>query len=202
MKFDNSFDISLPPGEAWPILLDIERIAPCVPGATLREIVDKKSFKGAVSVRLGPVNLTFEGEAMFEVIDKNTHTAKIKAHGRDSNGRGGANVAVVFLVKPRNGGSTVLINTDLNLSGSIAQYGRGVGMIQSVASQLINQFANALENQIVSDTNFRVAKVYSHPTAHLKTPGPSAEGQQKISGYRLIFAALGSWLKEIFIKRH
>ena len=63
MKFDNSFEVSLPPPEAWTVLMDVERIAPCMPGASLTEVVDDRSFKGTVSVRLGPVALTFEGEA-------------------------------------------------------------------------------------------------------------------------------------------
>ena len=151
MKFDNSFDVSLPPAEAWTVLMDVERIAPCMPGATLTEVVDDKNFKGTVSVRLGPVALTFEGEAGFEDIDAAAHTAVVKAQGRDPKGRGGANANVTFRLEPSEAGSKVLIETDLTLSGSVAQYGRGVGMIQSVASQLIGQFAKALEAEIAQD---------------------------------------------------
>ena len=88
MKFENSFDVSLPPAEAWPVLMDVERIAPCMPGATLTELVDDKTFKGTVSVRLGPVALTFAGEASFEDVDDTAHTANVKAQGRDPKGRG------------------------------------------------------------------------------------------------------------------
>lgn len=193
MKFENSFDVSLPPAEAWPVLMDVERIAPCMPGATLIELVNDKTFKGTVSVRLGPVALTFEGNASFEDVDDTAHTANVKAQGRDPKGRGGANATVTFRLEPSDTGSKVLIETDLTLSGSVAQYGRGVGMIQSVSSQLIGQFAKALEAEIASDN-----ATEEDLTAEEATP--AAPKPQAISGFSLFFAALGSWFKGLFRK--
>ena len=77
MKFDNSFEVSLPPPEAWTVLMDVERIAPCMPGASLTEVVNDGSFRGTVSVRLGPVALTFEGEARYKHIDEAAQTASV-----------------------------------------------------------------------------------------------------------------------------
>ncbi|RZO36969.1 MAG: carbon monoxide dehydrogenase [Rhodospirillaceae bacterium] len=151
MDFDNSFEVPLPPDQAWKTLMDIERIAPCMPGAELTEIVDDKTFKGKVSVRLGPVALTFQGTATFEDIDDAVHTATVKAQGADAKGRGGANANVGFHLEPSEAGSSVKIHTDLQLSGSVAQYGRGAGMIQDLASQIIGQFANNLSKQIEAD---------------------------------------------------
>jgi len=151
MDFDNSFDVPLPPDQAWKTLMDTERIAPCMPGAELTEIVDEKTFKGKVSVRLGPVALTFQGTASFEDIDNDAHTASVKAQGADAKGRGGANANVAFHLEPSDTGSTVKIHADLLLSGSGAQYGRGAGMIQDLASQIIGQFAKNLAAQIESD---------------------------------------------------
>ncbi|CAN0531034.1 unnamed protein product, partial [Laminaria digitata] len=148
MDFDNSFDVPLPPDQAWATLMDIERIAPCMPGAELTEIVDDTTFKGKVSVRLGPVALTFQGTASFEDVDNDAHTASVKAQGADAKGRGGANANVAFHLEPSESGSTVKIHTDLQLSGSVAQYGRGAGMIQDLASQIIGQFAKNLAAQI------------------------------------------------------
>jgi carbon monoxide dehydrogenase subunit G len=193
VKFENSFDVSLPPTEAWPVLMDVERIAPCMPGATLIELVNDKTFKGTVSVRLGPVALTFEGNASFEDVDDTAHTANVKAQGRDPKGRGGANATVTFRLEPSDTGSKVLIETDLTLSGSVAQYGRGVGMIQSVSSQLIGQFAKALEAEIASDN-----ATEEDLTAEEATP--AAPKPQAISGFSLFFAALGSWFKGLFRK--
>jgi hypothetical protein len=151
MEFDNSFDVPLPPDQAWKTLMDIESIAPCMPGAELTEIVDDKTFKGKVSVRLGPVALTFQGTASFENVDDAGHTASVKAQGSDAKGRGGANANVAFHLEPADAGSTVKIHTDLQLSGSVAQYGRGAGMIQDVAGQIIGQFAKNLSAKIEAD---------------------------------------------------
>jgi len=151
VEFDNSFEVPLPPDKAWATLMDIQRIAPCMPGAQLTEMVDDRTFKGKVSVRLGPVALTFQGQASFEEIDDAAHTAKVKAQGADAKGRGGAQASVGFGLEPSGTGSKVLIHTDLQLSGSVAQYGRGAGMIQDLASQIIGQFAKNLAKQIEAD---------------------------------------------------
>ena len=141
MQFSNSFNVSLPPADAWRMLMNIPAIAPCMPGAELTEVVDPETYKGKVAVRMGPVVLAFAGTAKFEERDDTAHTARVKAQGTDSKGRGGASATASFRLEPNGSGSKVLIDTDLNLSGSVAQYGRSAGMIQTIAAQLINQFA-------------------------------------------------------------
>ena len=168
MEFDNAFEVPLPPDRAWPMLMDIQRIAPCMPGAQLTEVIDARTYKGNIAVRLGPVALTFAGTVKFEEIDNTKHTARVKAQGNDAKGRGGANAAASFRLEPTAGGSKVLVHTDLTLSGSVAQYGRGVGMIQATASQLMKQFANNLKTQIASQPS--AAAPAAAPTA----PSPSA----------------------------
>ncbi|ARP79388.1 hypothetical protein CAL12_00155 [Bordetella genomosp. 8] len=148
MQFTNNFEVSLPPDQAWPILMDIESIVPCMPGAELVEIIDDKTFKGKVAVKLGPVALSFLCNAVFEEVDNTAHTARIKASGADAKGRGNANTTIRFGLQPSAKGSKVIIDTDLTLSGAVAQYGRGVGMIQTVANQIISQFSKNLEAQI------------------------------------------------------
>jgi carbon monoxide dehydrogenase subunit G len=148
MRFSNSFEVPLPAHRAWPLLLDVRRIAPCMPGAKLTEVVDDKTYKGKVAVRLGPVALSFAGTVKFETIDAEARTARVKAQGSDVKGRGGASAVVDFALEPLEGGTKVVIATDLNLSGSVAQYGRASGMIQSVAAQLIDQFAASLRGEI------------------------------------------------------
>jgi uncharacterized protein len=152
MEFDNSFEVPLPPEEAWKVLLDIERIAPCMPGAELTEVVGKDTYKGRIGVRLGPVTLTFPGIVKFEDINEATHTARVTAQGTDAKGRGGANAASLFRLEPAGTGSKVLVHTNLTLSGSVAQYGRGVGIIQATAAQLMNQFARGLREQLAQDS--------------------------------------------------
>jgi len=148
MEFDNSFDVPLSPPQAWAVLLDIRRIAPCMPGAELTEVVDAQNYRGKIAVRLGPVALSFAGRVQLEDIDNTNYSARVKAQGNDDKGRGAANATATFRIAPTERGSRVLIHTDLMLSGAVAQYGRGVGMIQATAAQIIGQFAGNLRAQL------------------------------------------------------
>ena len=187
MRIDNSFEVPLPPGEAWKVLLDIERIAPCMPGAELTEIVDERNYKGKVSVRLGPVALAFAGQIEFEEIDDDHHKARAKAKGKDSKGRGGADATVDFKLEPAGAGSTVFVATDLNLSGSIAQYGRASGMIEGVATALIGQFADNLRVQLEGERGTPAGSA----TPILKAVRP-------ISGFSLILQGLWNAIMGLF----
>jgi uncharacterized protein len=148
VEFDNSFEVPLRPAEAWPLLMDIRRIAPCMPGAEVTEMVDDTTYKGRISVRLGPVALAFAGVIKFEELDGVNYTARVKAQGSDAKGRGAANATAAFRLEPAGSGSKVLVHTDLALSGAVAQYGRGVGIIQATAAQIMSQFAANLKAQI------------------------------------------------------
>ncbi len=148
MELDNSFEVPLRPAEAWPLLMDIRRIAPCMPGAEVTEVVDDKTYKGRIAVRLGPVALTFAGVIKFEELDGVAYKARVKAQGSDAKGRGAANATASFHLEPAGNGSKVLVHTDLALSGAVAQYGRGVGIIQATAASIMTQFAANLKAQI------------------------------------------------------
>lgn len=148
MEFDNAFEVPLPPEDAWPVLMNIPAIAPAMPGAQLTEIVDDKTYKGNIAVRLGPVALMFAGTVVFEEIDNDNRTARVRAQGNDNKGRGSAQAKATFRLEPSATGSKVLVHSDVTLSGAVAQYGRGVGMIQATAAALMNQFANNLKKQL------------------------------------------------------
>ncbi len=199
MEFDNAFDVPLPPAQAWRVLMDIERIAPCMPGAELTAKVDERTYKGKVGVRLGPVALSFAGTATFEDIDDAAQTAQVKAAGTDAKGRGGASAVVGFRLEPIEAGSRVLIHTNLTLSGSVAQYGRGAGMIQEVAAQLIRQFAGNLQALIDAEpkpepeSEAVVEAVMASPAS----PPPPAPPARPISGFALLWAALWSAIRRM-----
>src|SRR5262245_173596 len=148
MRFDNTLEVSLPPAQAWPVLLDVRRIAACIPGAELTEVVDERTYRGHVAVRFGPVALSLIGQARLDEVDDASLRARIKVQGTDPKGRGGADGAIEFRLEPAGAGTRVLIHSDIRLAGSIAQYGRGSGMIQSVAAQLVTKFGSALKAQI------------------------------------------------------
>ena len=198
MKFQNSFDVPLPPADAWKVLMDIERIAPCMPGAELTAKVDDRTYKGKVGVKLGPVALSFAGTAAFEEIDDIAHRARIKASGADQKGRGGANAVASFRVEPSASGSRVVVDTDLNLSGSVAQYGRGAGMIQEVAAQIIRQFSTALREQIAAGQLAPAAGSditgADAPVSQTR-PGPRPQAGKPISGFRLFATAIWNRLR-------
>lgn len=191
MEFDNSFEVPLPVAEAWVVLMDIERIVPCVPGAELTEVVDPDNFKGKVSVRLGPVALTFAGRAEFVERDEQGFSARVKAQGSDSKGRGGANADVTFrLVSAGDAATAVEIHTNLQLSGSVAQYGRGVGMITDVASQIIGKFADCLRDQVA---------VAESPGETAAAPPPQAAPVSVTSvGLRALWNAVVRSIKRMF----
>jgi uncharacterized protein len=187
MEFDNSFDVPLPPAKAWALLMDIPRIAPCMSGAELTEIVDQQNFKGKIAVRLGPVALTFDGRVAFEGVDDVNHTARVKAQGSDAKGRGAANATALFRIEPAAAGAKVLIHTDLTLSGAVAQYGRGAGMIQATAAQLVGQFAGNLREQLAQGDG---------AASHNASLAPSAA--KPISGLMLLVRVIWSRLAGLF----
>ncbi len=172
MEFDNSFDVPLSPAQAWAVLMDIRRIAPCMPGAALIEVIDAQNFRGKIAVRLGPVALAFAGRVQFEDIDEANHSARVKAQGSDDKGRGSANATATFRIELADIGSRVFIHTDLMLSGAVAQYGRGVGMIQATAAQIIGQFAGNLRAQLEQPPAAATPDVPSPPIVPERGPTP------------------------------
>ena len=208
MEFDNSFEVPLPPAQAWAVLMDVRRIAPCMPGAELTEVVDDTTYKGKISVRLGPVALTFAGIVKFEEIDNANFSARVKANGNDAKGRGSANAASTFKLKPAGSGSKVLVHTDLTLSGAVAQYGRGVGMIQATASALMNQFANHLKAHLAQSgaiaapdaaapASATIAAADAPPVA-ASAPPPMPAPAKPISGFSLMWTVFTNWLRGLF----
>jgi carbon monoxide dehydrogenase subunit G len=184
MEFDNSFDVPLSPAQAWAVLMDIRRIAPCMPGAALTEVIDAQNFRGKIAVRLGPVALAFAGRVQFEDVDDTNHSARVKAQGADDKGRGSANATATFRIEPADIGSRVFIHTDLMLSGAVAQYGRGVGMIQATASQIIGQFAANLRAQLERQPAAATPDVPSPPIVPERIAAPLRTTPLPASGAR------------------
>ena len=200
MKLENSFTVPCAPDRAWALLMDIERTASCMPGATLTEVVDDKTYKGDVSVRLGPVAMTFSGVVRFEEIDDGQYRALMKARGMDKKGRGGFDSTINFSVGALDDGSEVLVETDFTLAGAVAQYGRGVGMIKNVAGQIIAKFASNLEAEIQRS---EAAPPETSPSTKVP-PGrdtpPRADDAKSISGIRLALAAIRDALRRLIGK--
>jgi carbon monoxide dehydrogenase subunit G len=220
MEFDNSFEVPLPVEDAWKVLMDIRRIAPCMPGAELTEVVDDRTYKGKIGVRLGPVALAFAGTVKFDEIDDAAHTARVAAQGSDAKGRGAANATASFHLEPVGGGTKVLVHTNLTLSGAVAQYGRGVGIIQITAGQIITQFANNLKAQLAQTAAPAAAQAAPPPTPAAPAvpatsaaapasasapaanpsppPTPPAPAAKPISGFSLMASVLWQAIRRMF----
>lgn len=140
----NSFLVPAPIEQAWAVLNDIKRVAACVPGAELTEVVGDNQYKGRIAVRLGPVALQFGGTVEFRERDASRHHAVISATGNELKGRGNAHARMVCDLRADGTNTHVEVETALNLAGQVAQYGRGAAMIENVAQQLMNDFASAL----------------------------------------------------------
>ena len=162
MKIDNEFTVNVPVDEAWQVLTDLERIAPCMPGAQLTGR-DGDAFLGKVKVKVGPVISEFAGTASF--IEKNdaTHHAVIDAKGRDSRGAGNASAIITAQLRADGDDRTVVsVETDLKISGKLAQFGSG--MIAEVSSKLLAQFVDSLEKQLMTTPEQAVEPDGSTPT--------------------------------------
>ena len=142
MELNNEFRVAVPAATTWEVLTDVERVAPCLPGATLLS-VDGDEFTGAVKVKVGPITVSYKGEAAFVEKDAAAQRVVLKANGKETRGNGNAAAVVTAQLKDEGDSTSVVITTDLTISGKAAQFGRGV--LADVAGNLIAQFAKALE---------------------------------------------------------
>lgn len=133
--------------EAWRTILDVPGISPCFPGADLTEQVDKDTYKGNVSLKLGPVALKFNGVAKIMERDAERHVLVVDASGADAKGRGSAKAIARFVLVPENEDTRINVSTELSLTGSVAQYARGTALIQSVSAALISEFESRLNRR-------------------------------------------------------
>jgi uncharacterized protein len=149
IELDNSFTVPVPPEQAWDVLLDVERIAPCMPGASVTS-VDGDEIAGQVKVKLGPLSLSYKGTAKFTEKDQASHTIAIEASGKETRGAGTASATVHAGLKPADteGATVVSIHTSLNVTGRPAQFGRS--LLPEVSGKLIAQFAENLHALIAS----------------------------------------------------
>src|SRR5690242_1973949 len=148
MRIENSFTVGLPEEDAWRVLLDVERIAPCMPGAELQEVAGDE-YRGVVKVKLGAITAQYKGAVRFAEVDEAGRRLVLRAEGRETRGQGNASATVTATLRPAGEGRTeVAIETDLTISGKIAQFGRGV--LADVSSKLLADFARCLENDLLT----------------------------------------------------
>ncbi len=147
MELTNEFRVDVPIDKAFEVLTDVERIAPCMPGAQLQEI-EGDEYRGIVKVKVGPITAQYKGAARFVEKDDADHRAVLRADGRDTRGQGNANATITASLEPDGDGTRVTVVTDLTITGRVAQFGRGV--MADVSTKLLGQFVDCLEHQVLA----------------------------------------------------
>lgn len=176
MQLSNEFDVAAPIDQAWRVLTDLERIAPCLPGAQLQE-VEGEEYRGVIKVKVGPVTAQYKGKATFVERDEAAGRAVLAADGRDTRGQGNASATITAQLTPSDAGTHVVVDTDLKVTGKVAQFGRGV--MADVSAKLMAQFVENLETTVLADDGGATTPADEAPTAEAATealdPTPSTE---------------------------
>jgi carbon monoxide dehydrogenase subunit G len=147
MKLEQSFEVQAPIDQVWAALIDLERVAPCLPGAAITDHDDDGTYHGTFQVKLGPTTASYRGTIAIEEADEATHRATLKARGTDKRGQGGASATIVNTLSERDGATHVMAETDFTITGRLAAFGRG-GMIKDISNRLMKDFATCLQSRL------------------------------------------------------
>ncbi len=204
MLIENEFTVATPVDDLWAYLLDVERIAPCMPGAELTETIDHQHWKGKVNMKFGPVALSFAGTVEMTERDDEAHRAVLHAKGMEAKGKGAANATVTSWLEPASEGeTTVKMTADITLTGAAAQLSRG--LLPEISKKLTQQFADCLE----ATMNAEQAAAAAPPatpggaTTEATTPAPAAPAPapvaaKHVGGIGLGLSAIWSVIKNFF----
>jgi carbon monoxide dehydrogenase subunit G len=176
MLIENAFTVPADPDRVWNILLDVERIAPCMPGAEITEQVDDRNWKGRVNVRFGPVSLAFAGAVEMTERDDQARRVVLSARGMEQKGKGAATASVTSWLEGDGGSTTVKMEADITLTGPVAQLSRG--LLPEVSKKLTAEFANCLAETMSADGNGAAA------TAATDGPGEAPAGPETAAAPR------------------
>jgi uncharacterized protein len=150
MRLEQSFEVDAPLERVWTALLDIERVAPCLPGAGVEGRNEDGSYAGTFRVKIGPTTAAYAGKLAFENVDEAAHTASMQANGTDRRGQGGARATIVSTLHRDGDRTRVQVDTDYHITGRLARFGRG-GMIEDIAERLLREFAQNLQTLLQGD---------------------------------------------------
>ncbi len=186
IHLENEFTVPASTDEVWEFLLDPRRVAPCMPGAELTEVVNDHQYKGKVHIKMGPVSLSFNGDVDITERDDAAKRMVMRAKGAELKGKGQANATVISSLERNGSGTKMRITQDIDLSGPLAQYGRG--MIQDVSGSLMNEFADRIQADLSRGKNGAAA-------------GPArVRKKNQVSGFKLGWIAFKSGIARFFKK--
>jgi uncharacterized protein len=178
VKLEQSFEVAAPIDQVWQALNDLERVAPCLPGASITDHDGEGTYHGEFQVKLGPTTASYRGTIKIEDADESTHTATLSARGTDKRGQGGANATIVNTLSEHDGGTRVEAVTDFHITGRLARFGRG-GMMEDISNRLMRDFATCLSSRLAeapAPSGEEVAKGEAAPEAVAAAdPQPGAD---------------------------
>jgi carbon monoxide dehydrogenase subunit G len=195
MEIENEFTVPAPIDHVWAYLLDVERVAPCMPGAELTEVVDDTTWKGKVNMKLGPVSLSFAGTVTMQDRDDQAHKIVLAAKGMEQKGKGAANASVTSWLEDGQGETHVKMRADIHLTGTVAQLSRG--LLPEVSRKLTQQFADCLAQSMGAA---EVVATESADVAHEARAEQAPVKAKPIGGFGLGLSAIWAGIKNFFRK--
>jgi carbon monoxide dehydrogenase subunit G len=206
MKLEQSFEVRAPVDRVWETLVDIERVAPCLPGAEITEAGEDGTYRGTFSVRLGPTTAAYRGELNIEERDEAARRVVMRASGQDKRGQGSAKATIVSTMREEGEVTHVDVVTDFTITGRLARFGRG-GMIQDISNRLLKEFAECLQQRIEAPPAAEPSPVdavlaatpegaAAAPPAPVSAAAPTTA--QPIGAFSLFFRALLDRLRRVF----
>jgi uncharacterized protein len=193
MRMEQSFEVQAPLAQVWEALIDLERVAPCLPGAAITGHDEDGTYRGTFSVKLGPMTAAYNGTIKIEDADPAAHRATLKAKGTDKRGQGGANATIVNTLSERDGVTVVDAVTDFNITGRLAQFGRA-GIMQDVSNRLMRDFATCLSSRL-GETAPAPEASSSPPPQPAQSPSPPAA---PVKGFSIFFSVVWDRIKRLF----
>jgi uncharacterized protein len=204
MKLEQTFEVAAPVDEVWTALIDLERVAPCLPGAEITDRDEQGTYHGTFTVKLGPATAAYRGTIRIEDIDETARTATLKARGTDKRGQGGANATIVNTLTEHDGGTQVQAVTDFTITGRLASFGRG-GMMEDISNRLMRDFATCLQTRLAGapeeaavPSGAEVTAGDAEPAAVEAAPAPPPPAPKPLRGGSLFFSVLWERIKRLF----
>ena len=194
MQLENSFQVGAPPEKVFAYLLDVNKVAGCVPGAELSEVVDESTFKGKVKVKVGPITVAYNGTARITDRNDAERTATLSAEGRETTGPGSARATALMQVQAADGGSMVKISTDYHVAGRVAQFGRGV--MEDVSRRMVNEMASCIKANVEAAASPTAANV-GPGSSPAPAPAPMT-AQREVNAFAIFWHLLVLRIKRLF----
>jgi uncharacterized protein len=186
IRIEERFRVNAPVEAVWAYLVDPRRVVTCLPGAELTEVVDDKTFNGAVKVKVGTITVSYKGRVRLVEVDDTGHRVRMEGEGRESTGAGSAKMGMESTVSAVDGGAEVVVRSDVDVVGRIVQLGRG--MIEQVSHQLFVQFASCVRGTLESEAAVRAGGTATAPPRR----------QEAVSAFPLLMRALWAWILGLF----